>query len=234
MAKRPHVNEADEESLKIPGAAPEPRGALSADEHHALLAADRAGLRRGDLRGDMGNASQEETYLRDKRRPAVEERRVEDREFSEDRAYSDQERLDMLRSGYFQEALPNIPPRAGWHRCWLTTTNSRATVGMAMRLGYRLLKAEDMGPGWDQSKETSAQYPGAVMINEMIAAEIDEDFYQLMMRELHHKMPQEAENGIYGRMQQIESELIAKGSRLIDEDDTFKKILTDRRPAPTF
>lgn len=232
MARRPV--DADEESLKTRDTQPEPREALSADEHAAMLAVDRAGLRSGDMRGDMRNASTEETYLRDRRRPAAEERRTEDREFTEDRAYSDQERLDMLRSGYFQEALPNIPAKAGWHRCWLTTTNSRATVSMAMRLGYRLLKAEDMGPGWDQTKETSAQYPGAVMINEMIAAEIDEGFYQLMMKELHHKMPQEAEAGIYGRIQAIEDELISKGSRLIDEDDTFKKILTDRRSAPTF
>ena len=177
---------------------------------------------RADTDGDTareprGTAAHEETDRTD-RTPRRETRAWEDRQFSEDRDLTDDERVAMVRQGYFQVALPDLPSKPGLHRMWLTTTNPRDPIAARQRMGYRLLRVEDLGPGWEQQKATSGEYAGAVMINEMIAAEISETLYQRYMQELHHNMPRETERGIYGRLEAHNDALKAKGSRLLTDE----------------
>lgn len=152
------------------------------------------------------------------RRSERDQRQYNDREFSEDRELTDEERIAMLRAGYFQVVLPDLPKVPGRHRVWLTTTNPRDTIAGRRRMGYRLLSLEDLGPGWEQQKAISGEYSGCIMINEMIAAEISERLYQVFMHELHHRMPREAERGIFGRLDEQAEDMARRGSKLLYEE----------------
>lgn len=208
---------------------------------NALDAARAKGVLRGDLRGQPSEEAPGASYVR-RRRPAVEAtphaerldetahnprasrrserdaRQYDDRQFSEDRALTDDERVAMLRQGFFQVALPDLPKRPDVHRMWLTTTNPRDPIAARLRMGYRLLRLEDLGPGWEQQKATSGDYAGCIVINEMIAAEIPMALFQRYMTELHHTMPAEQERGIRGQLDAYNEQLAEKGSRLVYED----------------
>lgn len=209
---------------------------------NALDAARAAGHIRGDLRGQPSAEPEGHTYATRRRRPVGEEaheerldrtatsvradrrserepRALEERRFTEDRELTDDERIAMLRAGYFQVALPDLPKEPGLHRVWLTTTNPRDPLAARLRMGYRLLSHETLGPSWEQHKATSGEHPGAIVINEMIAAEISEPLYQRYMTELHHNMPRESERGIFGRLEAHQSALAEKGSRLVYEGE---------------
>jgi len=71
-----------------------------------------------------------------------------DRNVTEERAISDDDRVEMFRSQFFNEALPDLPKIPGFHTCWLTTTNPRDSIQQRIRLGYEPIKAEDV-PGWE-------------------------------------------------------------------------------------
>lgn len=159
-----------------------------------------------------------EHNIRADRRSARDPREYDDRQFSEDRELTDDERVAMLRQGFFQVVLPDLPKKAGLHRVWLTTTNPRDNIAGRIRMGYRLLRFEDLGPGWEQSKAISGEYAGCICINEMIAAELPERLYQLFMHELHHRMPREAERGIFGRLDEQAEDMARRGSRLVYEE----------------
>ncbi len=224
---------------------------------NALDAARAKGNIRGDLRGQPSEEAPGASYVR-RRRPAVDApvephaerldeternpranrrserdaRQYTDRNFSEDRGLTDDERVAMLRQGFFQVALPDLPKRPDVHRMWLTTTNPRDPVAARLRMGYRLLKLEDLGPGWEQQKATSGEYVGCIAINEMIAAELPMSLYQRYMTELHHNMPAEQERGIRGQLDAHNEALAEKGSRLVYEDqqeNAFDKFGKHRR-----
>lgn len=238
-----------------PAFRPNEGGDVEAD--NAADAARAGGAVRGDLRGipqpdapgtsfvtrrrrdPVEHDDLEETQqdMRGTRQSARDPRLTEDRQFSEDRELTDDERVAMLRQGFFQVALPDLPRKSGVHRVWLTTTNQRDPIAARLRAGYRLLRIEDLGPGWEQQKSTSGEHPGTVMVNEMIAAEISEALYQRFMHELHHNMPKEAERGIYGRLDASNAALVEKGSRIVYEDEEENAIVrmrNDRRGAQNF
>lgn len=242
-----------------PAFRPTEGGDVEAD--NALDAARASGDVRGDLRGtpqpdapgtsyvtrrnrapleerlDEEQAGETQQGMRGARQSARDPRLTEDRQFSEDRELTDDERVAMLRQGFFQVALPDLPKKSGVHRVWLTTTNQRDPIAARLRAGYRLLRIEDLGPGWEQQKSTSGEHPGTVMVNEMIAAEISEALYQRFMHELHHNMPKEAERGIYGRLDAHNAALVEKGSRIVYEDEeenAIARMRDDRRRAQAF
>ena len=56
------------------------------------------------------------------------DRAMDDRQATENRELSDDERLEMFRMQLYNDALPNIPDIPGFHVCWLTTTNKNDTI----------------------------------------------------------------------------------------------------------
>ena len=62
------------------------------------------------------------------------DRASEDREITEDRVMTDDERLDECRQTFFQSALPDLPDIPGYHVCWLTTENPRDPIHGRIRL----------------------------------------------------------------------------------------------------
>lgn len=138
-------------------------------------------------------------------------RSAEDREQTQERELTDKERVDMLRRSLFQAALPDLPKKPGFHRCYLTTANPRDPIHGRIRLGYRLLKAEDI-PEFSDLATKGGNYDGCIMVNEMIAAELPIHLYEAFMRESHHDAPLQQEEAIYNDAMAV-SEQAAQAAR---------------------
>lgn len=110
-----------------------------------------------------------------------------DRE-NQERDITDEERLEMFRLAMFQNQLPALPHMPGWHPCWLTTANPRDSIQGRLRLGYQLIRPEEV-PGWEHNVLTSGQYTGCIGINEMVAAKLPMRLYEMYMTEAHHNQP---------------------------------------------
>ena len=54
-------------------------------------------------------------------------RAVEDRTKTENRALSDDERVEMFRQQFFQSSLPDLPKIPGWHMCWPPSLSTQPT-----------------------------------------------------------------------------------------------------------
>lgn len=130
----------------------------------------------------MNYATGDHAYARDDS-----DRAAEDREHQE-RDITDEERLELFRLAMFQNQLPSLPYMPGWHPCWLTTSNPRDSIQGRLRLGYQLIKPEEV-PGWEHNVLTSGQYVGCIGINEMVAAKLPIRLYELYMTEAHHNQP---------------------------------------------
>lgn len=115
---------------------------------------------------------------------------------------TDPERRRMIRRMFEDSVLPQLPLRAGWRRCWVSTTHNYDTPQFRVGLGYHFVHYEDLArEGWavDQYavKDARNVYANCVMWREMIAMETDERNWYAIMRELHHDMPYELSRGIY-------------------------------------
>jgi len=115
-------------------------------------------------------------------------RAMEDRRVTENRELSDDDRIEMFRNAFYQHALPDLPEIPGYHVCWLTTTNPRDSVQSRMRLGYEVVKPEEV-PGWEYATLKTGEYAGCIGVNEMIAAKLPDRLYYRLMREAHHDAP---------------------------------------------
>jgi hypothetical protein len=150
-------------------------------------------------------------------------------------AFDADELEQMLRNEFVQEALPNIPKKPGWHRCWLTTTSSYDQIHKRIRMGYQPVTLDSLGvPGLETYRMTSGEFAGCVSCNEMVLFEIPEERYQAMMRVFHHKRPLEEEQGI--RQQAQSSEEDSRGKKLVsfdDDDEGFRHLGREPR-TPSF
>jgi hypothetical protein len=70
-----------------------------------------------------------------------------------------------------------------------------------LRLGYELIKAHEV-PGFETMSSKSAEFPGVISVNEMLAAKLPHKLYQDFMTEVHFKQPQEEEEAIFAAAQQ--------------------------------
>lgn len=123
------------------------------------------------------------------------DRRAQERSLSENRALSDDERVEAYRKGLYQSHLPDLPPLKGYHVCWLTTMNPKDSIQARLRLGYELIKASEV-PGMEYANVKTGDYVGYVGINEMLAAKLPLSLYQEYMTISHHQQPLEEEGAI--------------------------------------
>ena len=135
-----------------------------------------------------------------------------DRRITQNREVTDAERVDMLRRTFFQFALPDIPPIPGYHVCWLTTQNSRDPIHGRLRLGYQLIKAEEV-PGFEHLGMKGGDYPGVLSVNEMVAAKLPNHLYQAFMEEVHHNQPMREAEAIYNNALQVGEEAAQQAKR---------------------
>lgn len=158
------------------------------------------------------------------------ERGQEEREMSEDREITDDDRLEMLRESLVQSMLPDLPRIPGYHVCWLTTTNKTDSIAWRKRLGYELIRAEDL-PGWDGITIKGGDYAGVVGVNEMLAAKIPLSRYTKYLRMLHHKMPLEQEEKLRAQLNLMKDSAKAMGS-YVQEGDGTAAIVQRADPMP--
>lgn len=140
------------------------------------------------------------------------DRRMEDRNVTQDRELSDDERVEEFRQQFFQSALPDIPKIDGYHVCWLTTENPRDPIHSRIRLGYEPIKASDI-PGWDHASIKTGEWEGCIGVNEMIAFKIPLELYEQYMRINHHEQPLEEEKALSSQLREMEAEMNAAAKR---------------------
>lgn len=160
---------------------------------------------------------------------------LQDRERANDDGteLTNEERLALLRNEYTQEALPRAPEIPGYHTCWLSTTHPYDPIHKRQRLGYTLVRQDDV-VGFNHMKTSSGEYADYVMCNEMVLAKIPEALYQMIMKELHHDQPLREEEAINQRIQEF-TERDGSGKELTVRDEGFEeRELVKRRPAPVF
>jgi hypothetical protein len=158
-----------------------------------------------------------------------EDRAMEDRSISENRVYTDEDRLRLFQSQFQQDVLPDLPTIPGYHICWLTTTNLRDTIESRMRLGYEPVTPKDI-PGWKHATLKSGTYEGMIGVNEMLAFKLPLELYEKYMQEAHHNGPMRQQAALTANVDNLNENLKRHESRIY-EGDGFKQ-LRENAPRP--
>lgn len=192
-----------------------------------------------DPRDEMGSAEAPKrrqarpSHARDQfagEREAV-ERGSEERDVTE-REFSDDEALEFFRDSQLTSVLPNLPPMPDYHVFWATTSNPRDSIQWRLRLGYELIRVDDV-PGWQGASMTTAGYSGVIGINEMVAMRIRKDRYNRFMREVHHNLPLQEEMKLRSATDELKEKAQTMGARL-EEGDGMAEIVSRARPPQDF
>ncbi len=130
-----------------------------------------------------------------------------------DRKVSDDERLIAYRNAMYQSALPQLPEIDGYHVCWLTTTNPRDPIHGRLRLGYELIKPEELS-GLHIETIKDGEHAGLIGINEMVAAKLPMNLYQAFMAESGHKAPAREESRLRETAESIKRQAESMGGRV--------------------
>lgn len=153
-----------------------------------------------------------------------------EREGSEDQEITDDDRFAMFQDSATNSILPDPPYQAGFHLCWLSTTNGRDTIATRQRLGYQLVRAAEV-PGWEGVGGGTGQFDGVVQVNEMVLARIPLRLYNRYMRDAHHTRPLAEEEKIRAALDSMKGQAEQVGGRLIEGDGTANLVQRARAPA---
>ena len=154
-------------------------------------------------------------------------REMEDRQVTENREVTDDDRLEMFRAQLFNDALPDLPDMPGYHMCWLTTTNPRDPIHRRIQLGYEPIKASDV-PGMEFATVKTGEWAGLIGVNEMIAFRLPETLYQRFMQEAHHDAPLREENKLAETAEIMRQQAEGSGSTLFEGDGLME--MRDNNP----
>ena len=147
---------------------------------------------------------------------------------------SAEERRNLLRKDWVQEILPSFPAPAGWHYCWLSTTNSTDPLHKRMQMGYVPVKATEI-QGFNSSqyilKGSGGEFEGCIACNEMLLFKVEEQRYQDLMTIYHSDLPAEQEQSIKERM--VGAQDRDSSGRGLVTTEGFER-LGSRNPTPHF
>lgn len=129
----------------------------------------------------------------------------------QERQYNEEERLQMFLETFANSALPQLPPIPGYHLCWLSTTNSKDTIHARLRIGYELVRPEEV-IGWSNLKLNNGEFAGYVGVNEMVLAKLADGLYQRFMTHLHHKLPLDEAAKLRYRAEELKSQAQGYGA----------------------
>jgi hypothetical protein len=132
--------------------------------------------------------------------------------------HSDPERRRRIQEAMDDTVLPKLPHRDGFHRVWVSTTHNNDTPQRRMRMGYWFFKHEQaQKENWHSDDyavtDATSIYKGFLMWREMIAMEIDEEGFRIIMRENHHDRPMDQERGIYDQLEAAGAQIRDGGGR---------------------
>lgn len=161
------------------------------------------------------------------------DRHMEERNVTQDRTLSDDERVAEFRQQFFQSALPDLPKIPGYHVCWLTTENPRDPVHSRMRLGYEPIKESDI-PGWEHASIKTGEWQGCIGVNEMLAFKLPLELYEQYMRINHHEAPLAEEEKLSAALRQMEAEMnqASKGGVELELEDGTAALGVAPEPPP--
>lgn len=139
-----------------------------------------------------------------------------------------EEREEMLRDEYLQNALPNPPKKPGTHYFYASLNNQYTPVSWYLKLGYRPVRVDEM-PGFADATRRidNGEYAGCVGVNEMLLLKISEEGYQQIMRKIHHERAGEELGRIRQSVDSVKDAVgeDKEGSQLVSEEgDGFKEI----------
>lgn len=102
-----------------------------------------------------------------------------------------EERIQAFRNEFLHTALPRVPEKNGWHHCWLSTTNQYDPIQRRIRMGYVLVRAEEISeyPELMAYSQKSGAHEGYIACNEMLLSKIPYDLYAAYMKEMHETAP---------------------------------------------
>ena len=149
----------------------------------------------------------------------------------EDKFMSAQERRKMWSDEWTQSALPKTPALAGWHLCWLSTTNAYDTIDKRMRLGYVPVTADEL-PGFDSYRVKAGEHVGHIACNEMLLFKLPMDVYQEVMTQMHYEAPREEVERIRSQAESASAK-DSSGRRLVQMEagmDRFDQQQPNRAP----
>ena len=142
------------------------------------------------------------------------EREAADRDMTQDRELTDDDRLEMFRDSMQQSVLPDLPYFPGYHTFWATTTNPRDSLQRRIMWGYRPIRVEEC-PGWDGVGAASVGgVEGVVSVNEMVGMRIPLSLYNKYMNEVHHDRPLSEEEKLRSQLEAQAETARRMGSRL--------------------
>lgn len=144
------------------------------------------------------------------------ERDSDDRS-SQQRVISDDDRLEMFRKQFYQDALPDLPKIEGYHVCWLTTSNPRDSIHQRIRMGYEPIKSSDL-PGYEFYNQKTGEYAGLIGMNEMLAFKIRMELYQKYMWEAHERIPAEEESRITAVIDEMQEQAQSQGAQVYQDE----------------
>ena len=144
-------------------------------------------------------------------------RALDDRNVTQNRAISDDDRLMMFQQQMHNDVLPDIPEIPGYHVCWLTTTNPSDSIQRRMRLGYEPITAADV-PGMEFATIKTGDYVGMIGVNEMLAFKLPMNLYQMYMKEAHHDAPLREEDKLEDVANMLRDQARSTGGALIEEE----------------
>lgn len=182
------------------------------------------------------NAKARQARERDEAEGGHRDREYSNADWARAREQTDPERRRRIREILNEAALPNLPRKPGFHRCWVSTTSSTDTVQRRRRLGYDFVKYEDIAEqGWtaDADRVVDGRFAGSVMWRELIAMEIPADLHHDIMRELHHDRPREQALGIFEPLEETAGDVRQKGGR-IEFAEGFEDMRRYVRPPSQF
>ena len=151
-----------------------------------------------------------------------------DRQVTENREISEDDRLEMFRNQLFNDALPDLPDIPGYHVCWLTTTNPRDPIHRRMQLGYEAVKPEEV-PGMEYASVRTGELSGFIGVNEMLAFKLPMSLYEKFMQEAHHNAPLREEDKLAEVAEMMREQAARSGGALI-EDDGMQELRGDHHP----
>ena len=174
-----------------------------------------------------------DTRLNSEQSGARADRRMEDRNVTEDRELSDDVRVAEFRQQFFQSALPDLPKIPGYHVCWLTTENPRDPIHSRIRLGYEPIRQDEIA-GWEHSVIKSGEFEGCISVNEMVAFKLPIHLYEEYMRINHHEQPLSEEEKLSAQIRAMEAEMNAasKGAVELELEDGTAALGVAPEPPP--
>jgi hypothetical protein len=159
-------------------------------------------------------------------------REYEEREITEDRILQDEDRALVEALELEQEALPNLPEIPGFKTIWLSTTNQYDTIAARQRLGYTVVKPEEV-PGFEHLMVPSkiGGYENVIGWNEMIAFKLPIDKWFRIMSFFHNTRPLEEEERLSAILELMVDEKRGKSLAREVGDGTASLGRMHRRPS---